>query len=89
MNISKIYIIGLCLTHLCYLSFLTSHALFQVAVLDVDICGPSIPRVLGVDGEQVHHSSSGWSPVVSEQLCQLVSITNLQLSFAIDKHQTI
>jgi Mrp family chromosome partitioning ATPase len=38
----------------------------QVAILDIDICGPSIPRVMGVLGEQVHQSGSGWSPVVSQ-----------------------
>ncbi len=38
----------------------------QVGVLDIDICGPSIPKVMGVEGEQVHQSGSGWSPVVSE-----------------------
>ena len=37
----------------------------QVAVLDVDICGPSIPKLMGLEGEQVHQSGSGWSPVVS------------------------
>lgn len=40
----------------------------QVAVLDIDICGPSQPRVLGVADEQVHQSGSGWSPVVSMSL---------------------
>jgi len=25
----------------------------QVSVLDVDICGPSIPRIMGLEGEQV------------------------------------
>jgi Mrp family chromosome partitioning ATPase len=38
---------------------------FKVAVLDVDICGPSIPTMLGLAGEQVHQSGSGWSPVVN------------------------
>lgn len=38
----------------------------QIGVLDVDICGPSIPRVMGLDGEQVHQSGSGWSPVFVE-----------------------
>ena len=37
----------------------------QVAILDIDICGPSIPRLMGLEGEQVHQSGSGWSPVVS------------------------
>lgn len=40
--------------------------IFQVAVLDVDICGPSIPKVMGLEGEQVHQSGSGWSLVVSQ-----------------------
>mmetsp|Transcript_17425 Transcript_17425/g.17514 ORF Transcript_17425/g.17514 Transcript_17425/m.17514 type:complete len:375 (-) Transcript_17425:138-1262(-) len=35
----------------------------QVGLLDIDICGPSIPRMLGLLGEQVHQSASGWSPV--------------------------
>jgi len=37
----------------------------NVAIMDVDICGPSGPRIMGVEGEQVHQSGSGWSPVVS------------------------
>ena len=40
----------------------------QVGVLDIDICGPSIPRVMGLEGEQVHQSGSGWSPVVGSAL---------------------
>ena len=42
---------------------------FQVAVLDIDICGPSQPKMLGVENEQVHQSGSGWSPVVSDNVC--------------------
>jgi len=42
----------------------------NVAVLDLDVCGPSIPRVMGVLGEEVHQSGSGWSPVfVEDNLC--------------------
>ncbi|KTG03647.1 hypothetical protein cypCar_00015178, partial [Cyprinus carpio] len=46
-----------------------SHALAsddskEIALLDVDICGPSIPKIMGLEGEQVHQSGSGWSPVV-------------------------
>lgn len=36
---------------------------FQVAVLDIDLCGPSIPRMLGVEGEGVHQSADGWAPI--------------------------
>jgi Mrp family chromosome partitioning ATPase len=34
-----------------------------VGLLDVDICGPSVPRMLGLQGQDVHQSSEGWSPV--------------------------
>ena len=34
-----------------------------MGLLDVDICGPSVPRMLGLTGREVHQSSSGWSPV--------------------------
>ena len=35
----------------------------EVGLLDVDICGPSAPRLLGVSGADVHQSGAGWSPV--------------------------
>jgi Mrp family chromosome partitioning ATPase len=44
-----------------------SHALAarekQVGLMDVDICGPSIPKIMGLEGEQIHRSNEGWSPV--------------------------
>ncbi|XP_055938643.1 cytosolic Fe-S cluster assembly factor NUBP1 homolog [Argiope bruennichi] len=41
-----------------------------VGVMDIDLCGPSMPRIFGVEQEQVHLSGSGWSPVfVEENLC--------------------
>ena len=35
----------------------------HVGLLDVDSCGPSIPRMRGLATQKVHQSSSGWSPV--------------------------
>lgn len=35
----------------------------RVGILDVDLTGPSIPRMLGLDGQGVHQSSDGWVPV--------------------------
>ncbi|KAI8426617.1 hypothetical protein MSG28_005397 [Choristoneura fumiferana] len=46
----------------------------KVGILDADICGPSQPRVLGVRGEQVHNSGSGWSPVYVSDNLSLMSI---------------
>ena len=35
----------------------------MVGIMDTDITGPSIPRMLGVEAETIHVSASGWSPV--------------------------
>lgn len=43
-------------------------------ILDVDICGPSQPRLMGVQGEEVHQSASGWSPVDVEDNVCLMSV---------------
>ncbi|KAI8377685.1 cytosolic Fe-S cluster assembly factor CFD1 [Radiomyces spectabilis] len=40
---------------------------FKVGVLDIDLTGPSIPRMLGLDGKQVHQSSQGWVPVYADE----------------------
>lgn len=45
----------------------------NVGVLDIDICGPSLPRIFGVEGEQIHQSGSGWSPVYVEDNLSLMS----------------
>lgn len=44
------------------------------SVLDIDICGPSQPRVFGVQDEQVHQSGSGWSPVFVDENLSVMSI---------------
>lgn len=46
----------------------------QVGLLDIDICGPSIPRMLGLVGHEVHQSASGWSPVYLEDNLGVMSI---------------
>ncbi|KAG5930206.1 cytosolic Fe-S cluster assembly factor nbp35 [Claviceps africana] len=35
----------------------------SVGIMDTDICGPSIPKMMGVEDETIHVSGSGWSPV--------------------------
>jgi Mrp family chromosome partitioning ATPase len=39
----------------------------QVGVLDLDICGPSQPQMLGVSGERMHSSQFGITPVLTEE----------------------
>lgn len=53
---------------------LASDSTKEVALLDVDICGPSIPRIMGLEGEQVHQSGSGWSPVYVDDNLAVMSI---------------
>jgi Mrp family chromosome partitioning ATPase len=46
----------------------------QVGLLDIDICGPSIPKILGLEGEQIHQSNAGWQPVFYEENLCVMSI---------------
>ena len=48
------------------LTLYTSLPEAHVGILDVDLTGPSIPRMLGVDGNAVHQSSDGWVPVYAD-----------------------
>lgn len=36
---------------------------FNVGVLDIDLTGPSLPRMFGVELHQIHQSTAGWVPV--------------------------
>jgi Mrp family chromosome partitioning ATPase len=39
-------------------------------LLDIDICGPSVPRMMGVEASEVRQAASGWQPVwVNDKLC--------------------
>lgn len=48
------------------LSLHASSPTARVGILDVDLTGPSIPRMLGLDGHGVHQSSDGWVPVYAD-----------------------
>ncbi|KAM4624381.1 cytosolic Fe-S cluster assembly factor nubp2 [Polymixia lowei] len=52
------------------------HAGKKVGILDVDLCGPSIPRMLSVGRPEVHQCDSGWVPVYTDadQSLALMSI---------------
>ncbi|KAL8287067.1 hypothetical protein RQP46_004073 [Phenoliferia psychrophenolica] len=45
------------------LSLLANDPTARVGLLDVDLTGPSLPRMLGLEGKDVHMSEDGWVPV--------------------------
>jgi Mrp family chromosome partitioning ATPase len=36
----------------------------KTAILDLDICGPSVPAIMGVAGQQVVNTEYGWKALV-------------------------
>lgn len=56
------------------LSFALAAMDHQVGLLDIDICGPSIPKMLGLEGQEIHQSNLGWSPVYVESNLGVMSI---------------
>ncbi|KAL6449869.1 CFD1 Cytosolic Fe-S cluster assembly factor CFD1 [Candida maltosa Xu316] len=47
---------------------------FNVGVLDIDLTGPSLPRMFGVEKKQVHQSTQGWVPVSVKGDLSLMSL---------------
>jgi len=45
-----------------------------VGLLDVDICGPSVPKLTGLENQEIHRSNLGWSPVYVEDNLAVMSI---------------
>ncbi|XP_012785657.2 cytosolic Fe-S cluster assembly factor NUBP2 [Ochotona princeps] len=54
----------------------------KVGILDVDLCGPSIPRMLRAQGRAVHQCDSGWVPVFVDQE---QSIALMSVGFLLEK----
>lgn len=40
---------------------------YKVGLLDVDLCGPSIPYLLNLEDKDVHQCPQGWVPVYADQ----------------------
>lgn len=38
----------------------------RVGLLDIDLCGPSVPKIMGLEGTSVKTTSAGWLPVFAE-----------------------
>lgn len=45
---------------------------FKVGLLDTDLCGPSIPTVLQIEGKSVYQCNEGWVPVYMDEEKRLV-----------------
>ncbi|KAH0852578.1 hypothetical protein HID58_090240 [Brassica napus] len=45
------------------LSFALSGMDHQVGLMDTDICGPSMPKMLGLEAHEIHQSNLRWSLV--------------------------
>ncbi|GET88301.1 mrp protein-like protein [Leishmania tarentolae] len=45
-----------------------------VGLMDMDICGPSLPRLTGVRGEDVHQSAGGIEPVLVDENVTMMSM---------------
>ncbi|XP_017768893.1 PREDICTED: cytosolic Fe-S cluster assembly factor NUBP2 homolog [Nicrophorus vespilloides] len=39
---------------------------FKVGLLDIDLCGPSVPYLLQLEGKDVHQCPQGWVPVYTD-----------------------
>ncbi|KAI5948728.1 CFD1 [Candida theae] len=52
---------------------------FNVGVLDIDLTGPSLPRMFGVEKKQVHQSTQGWVPVQVYSKSETLSGGSLKL----------
>eukprot|EP00747_Dinoflagellata_sp_TGD_P184087 gnl/TRDRNA2_/TRDRNA2_39425_c0_seq1.p1 gnl/TRDRNA2_/TRDRNA2_39425_c0~~gnl/TRDRNA2_/TRDRNA2_39425_c0_seq1.p1 ORF type:complete len:396 (+),score=72.02 gnl/TRDRNA2_/TRDRNA2_39425_c0_seq1:55-1242(+) len=56
------------------ISFMFASRNMDVGLLDIDITGPSVPRMLGLLGQDVHQSSEGWSPIYVDDRLAVMSI---------------
>ena len=48
--------------------------IYQVGILDVDLCGPSIPKMMHLEDQKLHSSNLGWSPAYFQDNLGVVSI---------------
>lgn len=45
-----------------------------MGLLDIDLCGPSVPLMLGLESSEVVQSESGWLPVEGPNNLSVMSI---------------
>lgn len=50
------------------IAFALSYLNYEIGLLDIDICGPSIPILTNTINSDVNHSMSGWVPIYKNNL---------------------
>lgn len=46
--------------------FSISEHRIQVGLLDIDLCGPSVPHMMGLEDKNVYQSEAGWVPIYTD-----------------------
>lgn len=59
-----------------HLAFAFRRLGYKVGLLDIDLCGPSIPFMLNVEDKDVHMCPEGWVPVFTDQT-QTLSVMSI------------
>ena len=49
------------------LAFAFQNAGLKVGILDIDLCGPSVPKMLNLMDKEIHQCDSGWLPVFTDE----------------------
>ncbi|EFA84455.1 nucleotide binding protein 2 [Heterostelium album PN500] len=60
------------------LALYLAHIGKKVGFLDVDLCGPSAPKMFGLESKEVHKSSAGWIPVYVDPETRNLGVISIQ-----------
>lgn len=66
------------------LSLALQRAGLRVGLLDVDLCGPSIPTLLGLVGASMVSSSAGWLPIQAKNASSSISLSVMSIGFMME-----
>ena len=60
----------------------------KVGILDIDLCGPSIPKMFGVEKMEVHQCDEGWLPVFTDNT-QTMAIMSIAFLLSSDEDAVV
>lgn len=61
----------------CRLAMGLANQNLKVGLLDLDLCGPSIPRIMGLCDANVQQCSEGWLPVVADKVAKNIFVMSI------------